>query len=206
MKKAVALVGLLLSAALAQAQQAPGKPDLAKGQTIATQACAACHGPDGNSPSPANPKIAGQVSEYLHKQLANFKGNAERKNPVMFGMVANLSEADMASVAAFFAGQKSTGGVARNKETLALGRDIYRGGNVSRALPACAGCHGANGAGLPSQYPRLAGQYAEYTEAQLKAFRSGERANDANKMMRIIAAKMSDAEIRAVADYVAGLR
>ena len=107
--------------------------------------------------------------------------------------------------AAYYSGQKSTGGVSTSKETLALGRDIYRGGNASKGLAACAACHGLNGGGIPAQYPRLAGQFAEYTEIQLKAFRTGERANDANKMMRIIAAKMSDDEIHAVADYIAGL-
>ena len=107
--------------------------------------------------------------------------------------------------AAYYSGQKSTGGVSTSKETLALGRDIYRGGNAAKGLAACVACHGPNGGGIPAQYPRLAGQFAEYTEAQMKAFRTGERANDANKVMRSIAAKMSDDEIHMVADYIAGL-
>ena len=205
MKNVLMLFGLIVSAASAQAQQVPAKPDIAKGQTIAKQVCFACHGEDGNSTSPANPKIAGQIFEYHQKQLTNFKANSERKSAVMFAMAANLSEADMQNVAAYYSGQKSKGGVGKSKETLAPGRDMYRGGNAAKGLAACAACHGLNGGGIPAQYPRLAGQFSEYTEIQLKAFRTGERANDANKMMRIIAAKMSDDEIHAVADYIAGL-
>ena len=205
MKNALVLFGLVACAASAQAQQVPAKPDIVKGQAIAKQVCSACHGEDGNSTSPANPKIAGQILEYHQKQLANFKANSERKSVVMLAMVANLSPADMQNVAAYYAGQKSKAGVGQSKETLALGRNIYRGGNAPTGLVACAACHGPNGAGIPAQYPRLAGQFAEYTEVQMKAFRTGERANDANKMMRSIAAKMSDDEIRAVADYIAGL-
>jgi len=205
MKNVVVLFGLVVFAASAQAQQPQAKPDIAKGQTIAKQVCFTCHGEDGNSTSPANPKIAGQISEYHYKQLAHFKANSERKSVVMRAMVANLSEADMLNVAAYYFGQKPKGGSGQSKETLALGRDIYRGGNTSKGLAACAACHGPYGAGLPALYPRLAGQFAEYTEAQMKAFRSGERFNDANKMMRAIAAKMTDDEIRAVADYIAGL-
>jgi cytochrome c553 len=205
MKNMFVLFGLVVCAASAQAQPVPAKPDIAKGQTIAKQVCSACHGEDGNSTSPANPKIAGQILEYHQKQLANFKANSERKSVVMLAMVANLSPADIQNVAAYYSGQKSAGGVSTSKETLALGRDIYRGGNAAKGLAACAACHGSNGGGIPAQYPRLAGQFAEYTEIQLKAFRTGERANDANKMMRIIAAKMSDDEIHAVADYIAGL-
>ena len=205
MKSALVLFGLIVSAVSAQAQQVPAKPDMAKGQTIAKQVCFACHGEDGNSTSPANPKIAGQILEYHQKQLANFKANSERKSAVMFAMAANLSEADMQNVAAYYSGQKSKGGVGKSKETLAPGQDMYRGGNAAKGLAACAACHGSNGGGIPAQYPRLAGQFVEYTEIQLKAFRTGERANDANKMMRVIAAKMSDDEIHAVADYIAGL-
>jgi cytochrome c553 len=188
----------------------PSRADPAKGQSIANKVCAACHGADGNSPTPANPKLAGQVPEYVQKQLANFKPaagkKAERENPIMAGMVASLSPEDMRDVAAYYAAQQAKPGALKSGDTLALGRKIWRGGDVSKGLPACAACHGANGAGLPAQYPRLAGQYAEYTEAQLKAFRSGERRNDANRMMQAIAARMGDPEIRAVADYIAGLR
>lgn len=147
MKNALVLFGLVVCAASAHAQQLPAKPDIAKGQAIAKQACSACHGEDGNSASPANPKIAGQILEYHQKQLANFKANSERKSVVMLAMVANLSQADMQNVAAYYSGQKTKGGVSASKETPALGRDIYRGGNASKGLAACAACHGPNGAG-----------------------------------------------------------
>jgi cytochrome c553 len=124
----------------------------------------------------------------------------------MGGMAANLSDENIRDLAAYYAGQRAKPGVAKNEETLALGRKIWRGGDASKGLPACAACHGASGAGVPAQYPRLAGQYAEYSEAQLTAFRSGDRRNDANRVMQTIAARMSDPEIRAVSDYIAGLR
>lgn len=195
---------------IAAAQAAAAKPDPAKGQGIAGQVCAACHAADGNSVLPANPKLAGQFPEYLHKQLANFKPaagkKAERDNAVMAGMVANLSDADMRDLAAYYASQKLKPETAKSKDLAAQGQKIYRGGNIATGVAACAGCHGPDGAGIPSQYPRIAGQYAEYIEAQLKAFKAGARANDANAMMRGVAAKMTDPEIKAVAEYVAGLR
>ena len=205
----VASVAALLCAGTAAAQ-APAKPDAAKGQGIASQVCAACHAADGNSPAAANPKLAGQFYEYLHKQLVNFKPQsgkkAARDNAVMAGMVANLSVADMQNVAAYYASQKLKPAAAKDKELAALGQKIYRGGNTATAVAACAGCHGPSGAGIPAQYPRISGQFAEYVEAQLKAFRSGTRSNDPNGMMRGVAARMSDREIQAVAEYVAGLR
>ena len=183
--------------------------DAAKGKEIASTVCAACHGPDGNSPTSANPKLAGQHAAYLFKQMKNFKagadGKSERVNAIMNGMIAPYGEDQMKDLAAYFAAQKQSGGEIRNRETLALGQKLWRAGDASKGLPACAACHGPTGAGIPAQYPRLAGQYAEYTEAQLKAFRLSERANDPNKMMQMVAVKMTDAEIRAVADYVAGL-
>lgn len=195
---------------IAAAQAAAAKPDPAKGQSIAGQVCAACHAADGNSVLPANPKLAGQFPEYLQKQLMNFKPaagkKAERDNAVMAGMVANLSDADMRDLAAYYASQKLKPETAKSKDLAAQGQKIYRGGNIAAGVAACAGCHGPDGAGIPSQYPRIAGQYAEYIEAQLKAFKSGSRANDANGMMRGVAAKMTDPEIKAVAEYVAGLR
>jgi cytochrome c553 len=201
----------LASHALADeaAQSAAYKGDAAKGQPLASSVCGACHGPDGNSPSSANPKLAGQHAAYLFKQMKNFKagpdGKSERVNAIMNGMIAPYTEEQMKDFAAYFAAQKQTGGEAKNRESLELGRKLYRGGDASKGLPACAACHGPAGAGLPAQYPRIAGQFAEYTEAQLKAFRLGERANDPNKMMQMVAVKMTDAEIRAVADYIAGL-
>jgi cytochrome c553 len=205
---AASAVVLLFSGAAAA--QAPAKPDAAKGQSIASQTCAACHAADGNSPLAANPKLAGQFYDYLHKQLVNFKpqGNkkAARDNAVMAGMVANLSAADLQNVASFYASQKLKPAMAKDKELAAQGQKIYRGGNAATGVAACAGCHGPSGAGIPSQYPRISGQFAEYVEAQLKAFRSGGRSNDPNGMMRGVAARMTDREIQAVAEYVAGLR
>jgi len=190
--------------------QAPAKPDAAKGQGVASQVCAACHAADGNSPAAANPKLAGQLYDYLHKQLVNFKPQAGKKaareNPVMAAMVANLSAADMQDVAAYYASQKLKPAAAKDKELAALGQKIYRGGNAATAVAACAGCHGPSGAGMPAQYPRISGQFAEYVETQLKAFRAGTRANDANGMMRGVAVRMTDREIQGVAEYVAGLR
>lgn len=210
MIRALALAAATLALSTMAAAQGAAKPDPAKGQRIANQICVACHASDGNSPLPANPKLAGQFPEYLHKQLANFKPaagkKAERDNAVMAGMVANLSDADMRDVAAFYASQKLKPESAKNKDLAAQGQKIYRGGNLANGVAACAGCHGPDGAGIPSQYPRIAGQYAEYIEAQLTAFRSGARANDSNGMMRGVAAKMSEPEIKAVAEYVAGLR
>jgi len=194
----------------AAAAQIPARPDAAKGQGIAAQVCAACHAADGNSPLAANPKLAGQIYEYLHKQLVNFKPQAgkkaERENPVMGGMVASLSESDMQNVSAYYASQKLKPATATSKERVALGQKIYRGGITASGVPACAGCHGPTGAGIPAQYPRIAGQFPEYVEAQLRAFRAGTRANDPNGMMRGVAVRMNNREIRAVAEYVAGLR
>jgi cytochrome c553 len=173
--------------------------------------CAACHGADGNSVAAANPKIAGQFAEYLHKQLADYKPQAAgnkpaRDNPIMTPMVANLSEDDIKSLAAYYSGQKLNPSVATDKDLAALGQKIWRGGIPSSNVPACAGCHGPAGAGIPAQYPRLSGQFAEYTAAQLKAFREGARANDPNGMMRGVAARMTEREIQAVSQYAAGLR
>lgn len=192
------------------AAQPPAKPDVAKGQAIAGQVCAACHANDGNSQLAANPKLAGQFFEYLHKQLVNFRPQGgkkpERDNAVMAGMTANLSADDLRNLAAYYAAQKLKPAVAKDKELAALGQRIYRGGNAATGVAACAGCHGPAGAGIPAQYPRIAGQFAEYVEAQVKAFRAGTRANDPNGMMRGVAARMTDREIQAVAEYAAGLR
>ncbi len=181
-----------------------------KAQGIATQVCAACHAADGNSTAAANPKIAGQFPEYLYKQLADFKGQAGKKpareSAVMMGMVANLSEADMKGLAGYYGGQKLKPAAAADKDLAALGQKLWRGGNAASGIPACAGCHGPAGAGIPAQYPRIAGQFSEYIAAQLKAFRDGTRANDPNGMMRGVTARMSEREIRAVSEYAAGLR
>jgi len=179
--------------------------DPAKAQPIAGQICAACHGADGNSPLPMNPSLAGQHPEYLFKQLNEFKSGS-RNNAVMMGMVAGLSAEDMRNLAAYYSAQKPGESAAKDKDLVAQGRKLFRGGNLATGVAACAGCHSPNGAGIPSQYPRLAGQHPEYVATQLKAFRAGERANDANNMMRAVAARLTDKEIAAVAEYLSGLR
>lgn len=200
----------ILCVALAGGAQAQDKKvDVNRGQQIAGQVCAACHGADGNSAIAMNPKLAGQHADYLYKQLLDYTvqpkaKSALRENAVMAGFAASLPDEDKRNVAAYFAAQKLKPGTAKNKETLELGQRIYRAGIPERAVPACSGCHGPSGAGIPSQYPRLGGQYAEYTEAQLKAFRDGTRRN--NEAMQQIAARLSDREMKAIADYVAGLR
>ena len=179
------------------------KPDLAKGEASFTAVCAACHGADGNSGTPANPKLAQQHPEYLVKQLLEFK-SGKRANAVMSGMAATLSEADMKNVAYWLNSKAAKPGFAKDKELVALGERIYRGGIADRQIAACAGCHSPNGAGIPAQYPRMAGQHAEYTAAQLTSFRDGVRKNAIQ--MTQVAAKLNDREIKAVSDYIAGLR
>jgi cytochrome c553 len=200
---ALALAAALATPALAAAPAGPAKPDLAKGQAISTQVCAACHTADGSRGSPANPIIAGQHPEYLVKQLQEFK-SGKRNNAIMKGFAATLSDDDMRNVAAFYGGKSAKSGFAKNKDSVKLGEKIYRAGIAEKAVPACAGCHSPNGAGIPAQYPRIGGQHADYTEAQLVAFRGGARANSVQ--MSSIAEKMSDRELKAVSDYVAGLR
>lgn len=207
MKPFASLLSLLIACAMAPAMAAEpaatAKPDPAKGQQVATQICGACHTPDGSRGAPANPIISGQHPEYLVKQLTEFK-TGKRTNPIMQGMAAALSDADMKNVAAFYAGVQPKPGFAKSKDTVALGEKIYRGGIADRNVPACSGCHGPTGSGLPVQYPRLSGQHADYTEAQLKAFRDGGRLN--SPQMTGVVAKMNDKELKAVSDYIAGLR
>ncbi len=179
------------------------KPDLVKGEASFNGVCASCHGVGGNSGTPANPKLAQQHPEYLVKQLQEYK-SGKRKNAIMQGFAATLSDDDMKNIAYWAASQKAKPGFAKDKALVALGERIYRGGIADRQIAACAGCHSPNGAGMPSQYPRLGGQHAEYTAAQLTYFRDGIRNN--NLQMTQVAAKLNDREIRAVADYIAGLR
>jgi cytochrome c553 len=193
-------IAKLLPAELAAEKLLPEKSTAEK--TVQT-VCAACHGADGNSAISLNPKLAGQHPEYLVKQLTNFK-EGKRANPIMAPMVANLSADEMKDLAAYFAAQKLTLAKAKSNGVGSLGEKIYRGGIAATGVPACASCHGANGAGIPKQFPRLAGQHADYALAQMRAFRLGERAN--TPMMMVIAAKMTDAEMQAVADYMQGLR
>lgn len=199
---AAALVAPALTAHAAEPAKA-AKPDLAKGEASYTAVCASCHGADGNSGSPANPKLAQQHPDYIVKQLQEFK-SGKRANAIMSGMVAALSDDDMKNIAAWLGTKKAKTGFAKDKELVALGERIYRGGIADRQVPACSGCHAPNGAGIPAQYPRLSGQHADYTVAQLTAFRDGVRKN--NAQMTGVSAKMNDREIKAVADYIAGLR
>lgn len=179
--------------------------DAAKGATIANQVCLACHGADGNSTIAMYPSLAAQHPEYIAKQLKNFK-SGERNNAVMAGMVMTLTPEDMDNLGAYYASQTAKGGAAQSNGKGSAGEKIFKAGIAGMGVPACASCHGPAGAGVPVQFPRISGQHAEYTIAQLKTFRSGERANDAAKMMRMIAAKLSDEDIAAVADYIQGLR
>lgn len=196
-------LSLAMPAAAADAKVVAVKPDPAKGEAIATQVCSACHTFDGSRGVPANPILQNQHPEYLAKQLADYKAGA-RDNAIMKGFASTLSAEDMKNVAAFYASKIPKPGFAKNEESLVLGEQIYRGGIANRNIPACAGCHSPSGAGIPSQYPRLGGQHSDYTEAQLIAFRSGARAN--NLAMAGVAAKLNDREIKALADYIAGLR
>jgi len=177
--------------------------NLSAAKDVAETVCAACHGVDGNSAITLNPRLAGQHPGYLVKQLNDFKAG-KRSNAVMAGMVANLTDEDIKGLADYFAAQLSKLGKAKINGKGSLGERIYRGGIASSQLPACAACHGANGEGLPKRFPRLSGQHAEYTVQQLNAFRKGARAN--GPMMQVIAAKMTEVEMRAVADYIQGLR
>ena len=204
---AKSLLALLAAAAmatpLAAAESKPAaKADLAKGQALSAQVCAACHTADGSRGAPANPILQGQHADYLVKQLTEFKAG-KRESAVMNGFAGALSEADMKNVAAFYASKSAQPGAAKSKDLVALGEKIYRGGVTDRNIPACAGCHSPSGAGIPAQYPRLSGQHADYTELQLKNFRDGLRKN--NAVMTGVAAKLNDREVKAVADYIAGL-
>jgi cytochrome c553 len=199
----IVLAAMMAAPAFANEAAAPAKPDLARGQEISTTVCGACHTADGSRGLPTNPILQGQHADYLVKQLTEFKAG-KRANAVMSGMAATLSEPDMKSVAAFYASKQAKPGAAKNKDTVALGEKIYRGGIADKQVPACAGCHSPNGAGIPAQYPRIASQHGDYLESQMNAFRAGTRTN--SPQMMAIAARMSDAEIKAVTDYIAGLR
>ena len=179
------------------------KPDLAKGEASYATVCVACHAADGNSAIPANPKLSQQHPEYLVKQLHEFK-SGKRANAIMAGFASTLSDDDMRNIAYWLNSQPAKTGFSKDKEMVALGERIYRGGIADRQVPACAGCHSPNGAGIPAQYPRLSGQHADYTAAQLTSFRDGIRKN--NLQMTQVSAKLNDREIKAVSDYIAGLR
>ena len=200
---AAALVAPVFSAQANEPAAKAAKPDVAKGEASFAAVCAACHGADGNSSLPANPKLAQQHPDYIVKQLSEFK-SGKRANGIMSGMAAALSDDDMKNIAAYVGSKQAKTGFAKDKDLVVLGERIFRGGIADRQIPACAGCHSPNGAGIPSQYPRLSGQHADYTAAQLTAFRDGVRKNSVQ--MTQVSAKLNDREIKAVADYVAGLR
>lgn len=183
--------------------QAQGKADVARGQQIATTVCAACHGADGNSLAPANPHLAGQGEQYIATQLAAFKSGA-RVNPIMQGMSAGLTPDDMSAVGAFYSRQKNIKpAVARDQKLAEEGQKIYRAGIKKLDVPACAGCHGASGGGIPSKYPRLAGQWQEYTLESMKQYANGARQHP---IMGAITERMSERHLKAVAEYLAGMR
>ncbi len=205
MKHLLASIPLLILTATSPAQAQTGQGESARARSIAESVCAACHGVDGNSPIPVNPSLAGQHPGYLYKQLADFKAG-RRKNAAMSAMVANLSDDDLRNLAIYFAAQKPVAGTAKDRALVAAGQRLYRGGNGETGVPACSGCHSPDGAGIPAQFPRLAGQHSDYTVVQLQSFRSGDRDNDSNAMMRMIAGRLNDKDIAAVAQYIMGLR
>jgi cytochrome c553 len=212
---ALAVSGLVCAAEQpahgAAAPAAPVKADAAKGGSLydtgdaarSLPACVSCHGAAGNSTIATNPKLAGQIESYVHKQLVDFTG-ADRNQAIMTTYAKMLTDDEKKNVAAYLGAQQQKQGAARSKDTLDLGKKIYRGGIADKGVAACASCHGANGAGLPIQYPRLSGQHQDYTVAQLMNFRTGARKNSAP--MSALAKRMSDDEMKAVADYIAGLK
>jgi cytochrome c553 len=207
MKRVMAMaaaIGMFAASTAFAEEKAAAKIDLEKGKATAA-ACVGCHGPEGNSVVPTFPVLAGQHGAYITSQLKQFKAN-ERKNPIMLGISATLSPEDMANVGAYFAEQKPNGNKASDEKLVAAGQKLYHGGNQATGVSACAACHSPSGAGIPAQFPRLAGQHPAYILAQLKAFKSGERANDPGKMMQGTVARMTDQEMAAVAEYVATLK
>jgi cytochrome c553 len=192
----MALVYASLAAAAGDA------PDLERGRQIGSAVCAACHGADGNSTIAANPKLAGQSADYIAAQLAAFKAGT-RPSPIMQGMAAPLTPEDMRAVGAYFQSQKPAPAFARDKALAQRGQQLWRAGNKAQGVPACSGCHGAAGHGIPAQYPRLAGQHPELVLGWLKAYATGERPN---QVMGPVAAKLSENDMRAAAEYISGLR
>ncbi|MBV8667227.1 MAG: cytochrome c4 [Burkholderiaceae bacterium] len=201
----------LLAALFAVSSFANAAGDSAKGEALYSAgdaarnipACVACHGAAGNSTISQNPKLAAQHEAYIVKQLTNFK-SGERVNPVMAPIAKALTDDDAKNLAAYLNAQKLKPGAAHNKDTIEFGKSIFRGGIAEKNVPACAGCHGPTGAGIPAQFARIGGQHYDYTVEQLTNFSTGARKN--NTMMQTIAHRMSIDEIQAVADYVAGLQ
>lgn len=204
-------IAMLSLSSLAIAAEGNAPADLAKGSTLYASgdasrgitACVACHGAAGNSTISLNPKLAGQHDAYLQKQLHDFKG-PNRNNAVMTAISKALNDDDIRNISAYLAAQKPAPGAAKNKDTVEWGKQIFRGGIAEKNVPACAGCHSPNGAGIPAQYPRLAGQHQDYSVSQLVSFGNGTRSNSAQ--MTTISKRMSEAEMKAVSDYMAGLK
>lgn len=209
--KTVSMVTFAVSSIAHAAEEKKGAlPDPAKGEALYTNgdaarglpACISCHGAGGASTIAQNPKLAGQHAAYIYKQLLNFKG-PDRKQVVMTTYASMLNDEEMKNIAAYLDKQPAKAGAAKNKDTVDIGKHIYRAGIAEKNVPACAACHGPNGAGIPAQYARLGGQHQEYTAAQLMNFRNGARKNSIQ--MTTIAKRLSDDEMQAVADYIAGL-
>jgi cytochrome c553 len=201
---------LLAAASTVAFAQANPDPNYAKGQALAG-VCAGCHGADGHSTVPTQPSLAGMSWQYIARQLKHYK-TGQRDNAIMKGFAANLSDADMKALGVYFAAQKPRSVGTKDMALAKTAERLYRAGDASRSIPACAGCHSPTGAGIPAQYPRIGGQHAEYTLAQLNAFKAGTRggatkedANPNGKMMMAIAQRLTDAEIKALAEYTAGL-
>jgi cytochrome c553 len=210
--KSLLLLALIAGPALAAVPTlATAQNDMERGRKIATEVCAACHGADGNSPTAVNPNIAGQHADYITLQLAHFKAGV-RANAVMLGMATPLSAEDMRAVALYYSRQKPKGLAAKDLELVKAGQALWRGGDAATGVPACSACHSPTGAGIPKSYPRIAGQYADYTYAQLKAFKAGERGMDKDgkdvngRVMHGVVKAMTDRQMKAVAEYAAGLR
>lgn len=208
---ALVSAAFVIGAPAAAQDAAKGKPDLARAKQISETVCAACHGADGNSAIPANPNLAGQGAEYISRQLEHFKSGV-RPNAIMQAMAATLTPADMVALGIYFSRQQLKPGTAQDPKLVAVGQSLFRGGDVATGVPACAACHSPDGAGIPRNFPRLAGQHADYASAQLKAFASGGRAADPGgkdtqgRIMATIAQRMTEAQMKAAADYAAGLR
>lgn len=203
-----ALAALAMAPVFAQADK---NPDIAKGQALAG-VCAGCHGVDGVSPVPTQPSLAGMSWQYIAKQLKHFK-TGQRDNAIMKGFVANLSDADMKALGVYFSSMKGRPIGTKDEKLAKTAEKLYRAGDAARGIPACAGCHSPTGAGIPALYPRVGGQHAEYTLAQLTAFRSGARGgatkddpNPTGKMMMTIASKLTETEVKALAEYTSGLK
>ncbi|HSD60221.1 MAG TPA: c-type cytochrome [Burkholderiales bacterium] len=194
-------VSLALASAIAFGQATSGDP--AKAKVLASTNCVACHGADGNSSEPRYPKLAGLQPEYIYKQLNDFKAG-KRQSEIMAPIVAVLSPDDFANLAAFFSAQKAAPGTVKDPKLAEQGKKIYHEGKPDVGVPSCSGCHYDKGEGT-SRFPRIAGQHAEYTYQQLKAFKEAKRENDRGLAMQSVALNMSDADMRAVAEYVAGL-